>query len=334
MAKRREDAPPPPDPEALRSRKDAEKAPKDGAKPEAKQGDTILGHLRGWSDALVLAFLLAMFIRMYLFELYQIPTGSMTPTLIGDEARLVTEVDWDRDGQDDIVVVGSRQAPTSFQVHLRNSEGRFEDQLFVDGGNIDMRVRQAFADPHARGSGRTDNIFVNKFAYWFRPPRRGDIVVFKVPDRPEADQPFDPAKPVYIKRAVGLPSEVLEVQPLAEYERRDPGDPGRRTPDEFGGVEWLVRSRPLLVDGEAITHPPFDRLHFFPMPHAWPGRPDPDAPSQVFHIGPDEVYLLGDNARSSKDSRYWGGVPLTHVRGRAVLRYWPWRAVTLFGDED
>ena len=56
--------------------------------------------------------------------------------------------------------------------------------------------------------------------------------------------------------------------------------------------------------------------------------PDPRAPSRelikrvagVDRIG---VHLRGDNPATSTDARAFGAVPLTEVRWRAVLRYWP-----------
>lgn len=45
-------------------------------------------------------------------------------------------------------------------------------------------------------------IMVNKVAYWFRPPARGDVVVL--------DYPYDTTK-VYVKRIIGLPGDKVRV---------------------------------------------------------------------------------------------------------------------------
>lgn len=45
-----------------------------------------------------------------------------------------------------------------------------------------------------------------------------------------------------------------------------------------------------------------------------------DAP---VHLGPDEVFLLGDNSTESRDSRQWGPVRLADVVGRPIAVVWP-----------
>ncbi len=41
-------------------------------------------------------------------------------------------------------------------------------------------------------------------------------------------------------------------------------------------------------------------------------------------LGPDEVFLLGDNSSASRDSREWGPVPVADLVGRVRAIVWPW----------
>ncbi len=36
--------------------------------------------------------------------------------------------------------------------------------------------------------------------------------------------------------------------------------------------------------------------------------------------------MMGDNRLNSHDSRFWGPLPLTLVKGKAMILYWSWDA--------
>ncbi|MCE5229310.1 signal peptidase I [bacterium] len=233
-----------------------------------KPAFSLMTVLREWCDALVITILLAMFIRTFLVELYKIPSGSMSPTLVGGQ---VVETDYNRDGRADLLMLGDGSA-----------------LLFVnDGSRLVAHGRVTIApEERARYESagaiveRDDRILVNKFAYWWRAPRRGELVVFKVPGRI-----WSPDRPIYIKRCVGLPGEHI----------------------------GLAADGRLEIDGKRVEEPLFFRAQHY---SAAPGLQDKAVEN-------NQIYVFGDNTLNSYDSRYWGGVPLNHLRGRPFFRYFP-----------
>lgn len=249
----------------------------------------VLTILREWGDALVIAFVLAMFVRVFVVELFKIPTGSMSPTLIGDE---IAEVDINGDGLTDLVVNGHRKL-----VFLnRGDRFEFTEDWLVRPKDLDMWRREGLLRVEY------DRILVNKFAYWFGQPDRGDVVVFKVPEII-----WSPGKPIYIKRAVGLAGDRIS----------------------FGGR--------LLLDGEPAVEPEFFRHQLYKNEVSLRGQGFAEQPFvdygdarlggnvsiEEVRVPEGHIYVLGDNTRSSLDSRYWGAVPDSRLKGKAFIRYWP-----------
>jgi len=132
-----------------------------------------------------------------------------------------------------------------------------------------------------------DRIFVNKFIYDLKGIDVGDIVVFRTPE-----SIYDPEKPYYIKRVVGLPGDLLDIR---------------------GGT--------ILRNGQ-----PLDSLPFFSQNRYYPHQKN-NRRFQPIEVPENQVFVFGDNSKDSYDSRYWGGVPIANVMGKAVFRYWPPRRI-------
>lgn len=242
--------------------------------PAQKNKKTVYEAIREWSDPLIIAFILAMFIRTFVVELFKIPSGSMTPTLIGD---YIAEYDFDNDGDDDLVVWNKWQEGKNWlQVFFRENGKYIKSKVYPPGYvNIDPRSFHL----------REDKILVNKFAYWFTPPKRGDIAVFKVPKKSDPSiDPWEPDKPVYIKRVIGLPDEEVGI---------------------YNGH--------IYINGKPLNNIPQIKDNEYTNAFSYTKERVPDG----------QIFMFGDNSSNSSDSRRWGGVPLENFKGKAIFRYWP-----------
>lgn len=95
------------------------------------------------------------------------------------------------------------------------------------------RIPTASMEPTLRGDRPReglggDTVLVNKAAYWFRSPRRWEIVAFHSPDN-EAPAPLD-----VVKRIVGLPGETI----LIEFDRVHVDGRRLMPPGELSGITY------------------------------------------------------------------------------------------------
>ncbi|SVA91185.1 uncharacterized protein METZ01_LOCUS144039 [marine metagenome] len=181
--------------------------------------------IREWTEALIFAVVVATIVRTYFFAPFQIPSGSMLPTIqIGD--------------------------------HIFAS-------MYTYGSPIPFTDIKLFK----------------------KPVKRGDIVIFPYPQDPSID---------YIKRAVGLPGETLE-----------------------------IRNDQVFINGE-----PLDEPYAYFEPNERKSRQAQGltaAPSSRYgpvKIPQGKLFAMGDNRYNSADSRFWGFVNIDTITGKGQIIYW------------
>ncbi len=163
-----------------------------------------------------------------------------------------------------------------------------------------------------------DMVLVNRMAYHFRKPQRGETFVFDTRGiRTKASGSLTMKDQTggthYIKRLCGIPGDTLEL----------------RTP------QLLVNGAPAeeaTIARVAAGHPPYNAEGYEALPAATLhlGRPAYLTAGTQRHLLDDaatpnlrEYAALGDNTINSLDSRYWGPVRQFNIIGPASFTLWP-----------
>ncbi|QIF01032.1 signal peptidase I [Roseimicrobium sp. ORNL1] len=304
-------------------------------------------------EVFFVSIVIALGIRTYIAQPFQIPTGSMQPTLNGITAEYREEDPnpgflgkaggWFT-GTTYLNVVsdhdGELASPVTITEHPFFIFRRFCRLHFKDGHTIkinapmtqllgelqiarhlgvntrqvgmdnpDRTVEQVLQVPSgtrvqkgqllARGIVRNgDHVIVNKFAYHFRRPERGEVFVFTTKNIAgiEQESRFNPnwGSQHYIKRLAGVPGDTLYIDP----------------PE-------------LIINGKPATEPGIRRVIDQKEPGYY-GYSSIGAGEKTLRTFPDDEFMaLGDNSNHSSDSRFWGAVPRQNLVGPGWFCYWP-----------
>lgn len=173
-----------------------------------------------------------------------------------------------------------------------------------------------------------DHLFVNKFIYGVRIPftqkkilglreiKRGDIVIFRFPSEDPDDYQCGGKQygKDFVKRVIGLPGEKLEIKEGMVFIN-----------DVALGKEEYVQ----FIDGVRFPfteHKPDQSV----FQRYWENRQSGKIFGELVrdNFGPiivpkNTYFVMGDNRDRSCDSRYWGPVPESYIKGKPLIIYWP-----------
>ena len=195
------------------------------------------------------ALILALIVRVFLFQPFNIPSGSMIPTLLIGDYLFVSKYSYG-------------YSRYSFPFGLNLFSGRI----------------------------------------WAAEPKRGDVVVFKLPRDNQTD---------YIKRVIGLPGD--EIQMIHGVLHINGKAVEKVKVDDFvlagpnGRDRHFTRYMETLPNG--VSYPVLDLVN--------EGVADN---TEVYKVPDDHFFMMGDNRDNSTDSRFLsevGFVPFENLVGKA-----------------
>jgi signal peptidase I len=139
-----------------------------------------------------------------------------------------------------------------------------------------------------------DHILVNKFIYGIKLPFSDTTLIpVKEPERGDIvvfKFPEDPKKD-FIKRVIAVPGDTIQI----------------RNKKVYIGDKLMDDSYATYLGSHSVQGGARSRDNFGPVT-----------------VPPDSLFVMGDNRDQSYDSRFWGFVDLSAVKGKAFIMYWSW----------
>jgi signal peptidase I len=279
----------------------------------------------GWLAVIVLAVVLnnglSLLVRQFVHP-FRVPTGAMQPTIFGihghdvpvDSEEKPGVIRWLVSGRQYVEVKAESSGILSVPRLDPENPSRLTYMLAAQTYEL-PRFATPLKQPGEHVSAGDmlwsgiitagDHLFVERLSYRFGKPKRGDIVVFRTKGIESL-----PPDAFYIKRVAGLPGERIRIEPPF-----------------------------LIVSDQKVTEPEiFDTISSESDGYAGFQLADPlsgvlSKATDEVTLGRDEYFVLGDNTRSSLDSRYWGPVPEKNIIGRATRIYWPFTRINALDEK-
>lgn len=147
-----------------------------------------------------------------------------------------------------------------------------------------------------------DHLLVNKFIYGIKNPLTGaNWVAIKSPEPRDIivfKYPVNPDQD-FIKRVIGVEGDTVQMV----------------------DKKLLVNGQPFVVEGAVYRDP-----------NIVPGSVQPRDNFGPIVVPKGSLFVMGDNRDNSYDSRFWKFVPLTSVKGKAMILYWSWDSQWTWGS--
>lgn len=299
-------------------------------------------------EVFLVALAVAMGIRTFFLQPFKIPTGSMQPTLYGvtstpDFSKVTSQEEYDEQirlreswtettglerfkdwfrgisyinypaQQDGVIEIGD---PVGLPILTFWQKLRIAGQSHTiwfppDYGQVTLGRRAGIQQGQPIKAGQAlklkvqtgDHLFVDRLTFNFRKPTRGEIVVFQTSGMDELERARwqIPGDQFYIKRLVALENENVRIGAdrhlVIDGKRLDAATP------RFENVYSSTNAAATYYLG----HLPLQKFEN----------------SAEYQVHPGRFMVMGDNTRSSLDSRFFGDVDSNAIIGKSWFVYWP-----------
>ncbi len=145
-------------------------------------------------------------------------------------------------------------------------------------------------------------------------PKPGDIIVFRNPKEIDID---------YVKRVIGIAGDKLKVVDSVIYRNGQP-----QTMVSLDDQRDILKDISDNPDGKLLFRESLEGVDHYVIKNSDPARQSFGSlwprDGEEYIVPPESVFVMGDNRDNSNDSRVWGQVPLSYVKGRAILVLWSW----------